>query len=127
MRDGCTDNGAATTGDKVLSPFNVVSSALPNSYTHYHSLKNSLAMLVAILTFKFVQLASRISASCEAGVRFVELPNGDIIEDTARFNLDGVLLLKEKARPTFIFVLVANLNAFERVPLFRSLVSMSSC
>lgn len=57
-------------------------------------------------------------------MRFVELPNGDIIEDTALFNLDGVLL-NEKARPTFRRVLFANLKAFDRVPLFISLVSMS--
>jgi hypothetical protein len=56
-----------------------------------------------------LQLASLICASCEAGVRFVVLPKGLIIVETARFNLLGVLL-KLKARPTFIFVLEANLE-----------------
>lgn len=64
-------------------------------------------------------------ANCEAGVRFVELPNGDIIEDMALFSLDGVLL-KENARPTFSLVLLANLNAFDNVPLLTSLVSISN-
>lgn len=58
-------------------------------------------------------------------MRFVELPKGDIIEETARFNFEGVLL-NEKARPTFIRVLFANLNAFDKVPLFTSLVSISN-
>jgi len=39
-------------------------------------------------------------ASCDAGVKLVELPNGDIIELTARFSFDGVDLLKENVRPT---------------------------
>lgn len=51
-------------------------------------------------TFRFVQLASFIWASCEAGVSDWVLPNGDVIMVvTARFSLDGVLL-NEKARPT---------------------------
>lgn len=58
-------------------------------------------------------------------MRFVELPNGDIMEDTARFSFDGVLL-KENARPTRIFVrFAANLIAFESVPLFTILVLIS--
>ena len=48
-----------------------------------------------------------------------------IIVETARFNLLGVLL-KLKARPTFIFVRDANLNALLNVPSVTSLVSMSS-
>lgn len=48
-----------------------------------------------------VQLARRICASCEAGVKEFVLPNGDvIIVETARFSLLGVLL-NEKARPTW--------------------------
>lgn len=51
-------------------------------------------------TFRFVQLASFICASCDAGVSDWVLPKGDvIIVETARFSFDGVLL-KEKARPT---------------------------
>lgn len=47
-----------------------------------------------------VQLARRICASCEAGVKELVLPKGDvIIVETARFSLLGVLL-KENARPT---------------------------
>lgn len=65
-------------------------------------------------------------ASCDAGVMFVELPNGDIMVDIARFNFDGVLL-KLNALPTFILVLVANLKAFDNVPTVTSLVSMSNC
>lgn len=71
----------------------------------------------------FVQLASLICANCEAGVKLVELPNGDIIEETALFNFEGVLL-KENARPTFKLVFVANLKALDNVPPFISLVSI---
>lgn len=59
-------------------------------------------------------------------MRFVELPKGDIIDETALFNFDGVLL-NENARSTFSLVLLANLKAFDNVPLFTSLVSMSNC
>lgn len=100
-------------------------------------------------TFRFVQLASFIWASCEAGVSDWVLPNGDVIMVvTARFSLDGVLL-NEKARPTCkrnkkrnpnynhhqshnsrshlltrILVLVANLNAFDSVPTLISVTSI---
>lgn len=48
----------------------------------------------------FVQLAKRIWANWEAGVKELVLPNGDVIMvETARFNLEGVLL-NENARPT---------------------------
>lgn len=77
------------------------------------------------LTLMLLYDASRMLASCDAGVMFVELPNGDIIVDMARFNFEGVLL-KLNARPTLIRVRVANLNAFDRVPIVTSLVSMSS-
>lgn len=79
--------------------------------------------IVAILTLIFVQLANLICANCEAGVKLVELPKGDIMEETALFNFDGVLL-KENARPTFKLVRVANLKAFDKVPPFTSLVSI---
>lgn len=46
-----------------------------------------------------LQLASLICASCDAGVKLDVDPNGDIIEDIARFSFDGVLL-NESARPT---------------------------
>lgn len=46
-----------------------------------------------------LQLASLICASCEAGVRLEVDPNGEIIDDIARFSFEGVLL-NENARPT---------------------------
>lgn len=46
-----------------------------------------------------LQLASRICASCVAGVRLDVEPKGEIIEDMARFSLEGVLL-NDRARPT---------------------------
>lgn len=46
-----------------------------------------------------LQLASRICASCAAG-RLVVEPNGEIMDDMARFSFDGVLL-NDSARPTF--------------------------
>lgn len=49
-----------------------------------------------------LQLASRIWASWDAGVRFDVDPNGDIIDDMARFNFEGVLL-NDSARPTWKF------------------------
>jgi hypothetical protein len=53
-------------------------------------------------------------------VRFVVLPNGLIIVETARFNLLGVLL-KLKALPTFIFVREANLKKIQpKVTIARS-------
>lgn len=51
------------------------------------------------LTFMLLQLASRIWASCDAGVRLACEPNGEIMDDMARFSFDGVLL-KDSARPT---------------------------
>lgn len=77
------------------------------------------------LTFILWHEANFILANCDAGVMFVELPNGDIIVDMALFNFDGVLL-KLKARPTFILVLVANLKALDNVPTVTSLVSISN-
>lgn len=51
-------------------------------------------------TFMFVQLASFIWANWEAGVSDWVLPKDDvIIDETARFSFDGVLL-NESARPT---------------------------
>ena len=47
-------------------------------------------------------------AKCAVGVRTLWPPNGLSIVDTARFSLFGVLL-KLRARPTLILVLVANL------------------
>lgn len=67
---------------------------------------------VTLLTLRLLQLASLICASCEAGLRFIVLPNGLIIVETARFNLLGVLL-KLKARPTFSLVREANLEKIE--------------
>ena len=54
----------------------------------------------------------------------MELPNGDIIDDTALFSFEGVLL-KENARPTLSPVFVANFFALANVPLLTSLVSIS--
>jgi hypothetical protein len=65
-----------------------------------------------LLTLRLLQLASLICASCDDGLKFIALPNGPIIVETARFNLLGVLL-KVKARPTFIFVREANLEQIQ--------------
>lgn len=60
----------------------------------------SKLLSVCVLTLMLLQLASRICASCEAGVRLACEPNGEIIDDIARFSFEGVLL-NESARPTW--------------------------
>lgn len=52
----------------------------------------------------------------------LELAIGEIIEETARFNFPGVRL-KEKARPTFCFVLYKEEKVREREDTMRSLAS----
>lgn len=76
----------------------------------------------AELTFKVMQLDCNFKWLIDEivdGVKEALLPKGEAMF----LFLDGVLL-KEKARPTFNLVLVASLNAFDKVPKFTSWVSM---
>lgn len=87
---------------------------------------DSLRLSSSPTSFMFVQLANRIWANCDAGVREFVLPNGEvIIVETALLSFDGVLL-NENARPTFNLVLVANLSALDNVLKLTSLISTSN-
>lgn len=74
-----------------------------------------------LFTLMLLQLASLICASCEAGVRLDVDPNGEIIEDIARFNLDGVLL-KDSARPTCDKTVFTCLEDWSRARLINNVV-----
>lgn len=72
----------------------------PDTKMYLLTLTTCHIVLYDILTLILLQDASRICASCEAGVRFDVEPKGEIIDDMARFSFDGVLL-KDSARPTY--------------------------